>query len=1029
MGYDIVLGGGTPVSAAAISAVLAAAGPFDLVSKASQKVADQFDVRNWPRANPAMRITDADIDMLAAGGAVDITQKLKAAIDDLTAWAITQDPDGAGAMLVESRPVLKLPFGLYKAKTAAYANIDCKRISLEFEPGSIVWTEGLGSNALFLFKETTDTPSLPDSGPRLKGAMFYGKDAVVYGPNYIANSRVLEIGSPYFEMSDCVFYNYDKAWTYSSFSYIHKYNRIMVRNGNIGWSWPKQFLTSGEGITHNFCSYSNNNIGLDIANLADTDADGVGDASWGSMSCWFNFCSIDYNVQNHLVIHAGNVQENDVLTNVTLMATHLETDAATSGTSTARILNFGSLNLIGCYHWENDSTYPYFIDTNYPGRTTLVGCFRGLPNSGLLNDVWCTGNGRYSGYANEQRYGGDVKITATFVDRRADLQLSDARIQLATTTTPLIRDGVMYLATYPGVVTGTLANQAARQANYTALQAAADYADANGLSVHVERYTFQFEGGRTDANGVKLGLQFPKGCRGVLGSDGGGAIFAQYDPSHAGVTLGTTIAGTGQVTYNGYFKDWAVENRATATIVGTVSGSVLTVTGVASGTVKVGQALYLAGTISSTYTISSFGTGTGGTGTYNLSGSPGTITSNTMLLIETTTAGIIFGSHSNGHFERIGVSGFSATKPWVGAKFVAMYGFFSNILDGCRFAGGALSMLQYTLNSGTGCVWNNTYIGGGGSTGTGPGHYCVGPVVDIDSGGNNGIWNQLNVEWVSSSIIMRCRATPAQVFNSVHIEGCQLSGASPTVFDIIANSTPMKSLFNGIRLENVDIRSTGGGGKVSGAGSAVSIFRISGGACFEANTVHWFTGNTIAAGTYGTCDINLNLLIESGIVNGSFGQAAIRQFFISWSNSTFFTTSGIDLDATLPRGIYGIVNAFSEYIYNRGRSQTRSASVYVPVADTNFTTYGVHRLARIRNNSPITADRKIIISDKIAASGIGSTSPREPGDPVLVFRDAGCTGAFNLLVRDNTDTNSIATLAAASTEAFVSWNGTTVTTS
>ena len=70
-------------------------------------------------------------------------------------------------------------------------------------------------------------------------------------------------------------------------------------------------------------------------------------------------------------------------------------------------------------------------------------------------------------------------------------------------------------------------------------------------------------------------------------------------------------------------------NETFANFTGSISGTVLTVSAVSSGTIINGMALSYSG-LTPPITISSFGTGTGGTGTYNLSTSGGTITSRAM---------------------------------------------------------------------------------------------------------------------------------------------------------------------------------------------------------------------------------------------------------------------------------------------------------------------------------------------------------------------------------------------------------------
>jgi len=68
---------------------------------------------------------------------------------------------------------------------------------------------------------------------------------------------------------------------------------------------------------------------------------------------------------------------------------------------------------------------------------------------------------------------------------------------------------------------------------------------------------------------------------------------------------------------NTYTNISGVTNE-TAQFTGSVSGTVLTVTAMTSGTISVGQSLFFSGS-PNLLTISSFGTGTGGVGTYNIS--------------------------------------------------------------------------------------------------------------------------------------------------------------------------------------------------------------------------------------------------------------------------------------------------------------------------------------------------------------------------------------------------------------------------
>ena len=108
--------------------------------------------------------------------------------------------------------------------------------------------------------------------------------------------------------------------------------------------------------------------------------------------------------------------------------------------------------------------------------------------------------------------------------------------------------------------------------------------------------------GATGATGEigATGLQGPQGATGLTGATGATGLYGPL-PNVGGIT--------GSVQYN---------DNAPANFTATISGTVMTVTIVASGVIQVGQLLSGPGVPAYTY-IDSLGTGTGGTGTYNLS--------------------------------------------------------------------------------------------------------------------------------------------------------------------------------------------------------------------------------------------------------------------------------------------------------------------------------------------------------------------------------------------------------------------------
>lgn len=119
-----------------------------------------------------------------------------------------------------------------------------------------------------------------------------------------------------------------------------------------------------------------------------------------------------------------------------------------------------------------------------------------------------------------------------------------------------------------------------------------------------------------------------------LAAIGQSAILTQqaYQPTQQGANSPPTIyfykigpdRNIGTPNRNG------VQGQGACSFTGSIAGTVLTVTGIVSGTLNVNQGLVGAG-ISTNIIITSFGTGSGGEGTYNLNQSPGTIPSEAML--------------------------------------------------------------------------------------------------------------------------------------------------------------------------------------------------------------------------------------------------------------------------------------------------------------------------------------------------------------------------------------------------------------
>jgi hypothetical protein len=113
---------------------------------------------------------------------------------------------------------------------------------------------------------------------------------------------------------------------------------------------------------------------------------------------------------------------------------------------------------------------------------------------------------------------------------------------------------------------------------------------------------------------------------------GQGSILCQqnYQPTQQGInTAPTLFVYKVSDELMGFPAQQSVQGIGAANFTGSISGSVLTVTAVSAGTLAANQQITWTGSPTNV-AITSLGTGTGGTGTYNLNYAVGTVTSQAM---------------------------------------------------------------------------------------------------------------------------------------------------------------------------------------------------------------------------------------------------------------------------------------------------------------------------------------------------------------------------------------------------------------
>lgn len=511
---------------------------------------------------------------------------------------------------------------------------------------------------------------------------------------------------------------------------------------------------------------------------------------------------------------------------------------------------------------------------------------------------------------------------------------------------PTIITGSVNLATWPGVTTGALADNAARIANGTAIQEALDNAHTNKKYVEAPGGAYHYNASRVSsftsgsAYNINVGLQVRHEVAGLHGqfSYSGGTVFVQWAGDHPALTFGDADGRVSAVgtEYKGFMA----------------------------------------------------GHGAGVT-------------------MGTNSRGLLIGAMFQCQFDQIRYDKFCGggnTKPYIGWDHVQTPGawFFSNRVGTLFVDAGQQNIFRMKVNS-TGNTFDNVYIGR--DEGGGP-PLVNGSVFDVEDG-QQGTFRQLNIEWTDSSNLLSVVNTRGLLIDSLHIEGCDMMGANPSVFYNEISTVNLRS----VQLFDVAFESA----KLTGTPSIFSSWGS--GQTHVENLDARFHVNP--ATTYGYA--NTRFRVHNPATDaGQKPNVKIKHLYVQGH------TAGLDLDTTLPGGTFGEVYQLSDYDWDRSRSRTQNASLLV-ASNASIIMYGAHQHSQAVFNTAITADRKAILSNKLAPSGFGSTINCAVGDTREVSRLKECTGSFNVYVMDSADTTVLATLSVSASDQTIRliFNGTT----
>lgn len=338
--------------------------------------------------------------------------------------------------------------------------------------------------------------------------------------------------------------------------------------------------------------------------------------------------------------------------------------------------------------------------------------------------------------------------------------------------------------------------------------------------------------------------------------------------------------------------------------------------------------------------------------------------------------------------------------------------FFSNRIGTLVSKSGQAHLFRMDSN-GTGCEWANLYFGGV-STAGGAGTFgarlalSAEPVfINTPEFGHAG---QFNIEWCSSSgQTAALRADNCDVLDiaCLHIEGNQLNNFDGRMMIATAsrvNIGSVKMLDNWIAAVN--------------ATGTPSLLRVYGNSNVSIDQFYarW---NGSGYNAEAVASMAFQLYRDDSTIVGRKPLIGIGDFLASGN------TGALSIDAntagTAP-GSSGAISSFQSYQFNKDRSRTVGATIQM--GNSNLTVYGVHRLAKVAASVALTANRTLTLSDKLAASGAGSTSTRMAGDIIEVHRTGA--GAFDLIVSDQAAAVLFTFTGAASAGTVKSfeWSGT-----
>ncbi len=574
---------------------------------------------------------------------------------------------------------------------------------------------------------------------------------------------------------------------------------------------------------------------------------------------------------------------------------------------------------------------------------------------------------------------------------------------------PAIVRGTIRGATVNGLTVGVGMSAAVRTANHTALQAALNYAVSNGKFFELEPNVYEII---SPTGGVGLQVTPTAVNNDFVWRGTRQSRIIQYGSNVSVLTIGDPTGGTLARGFDmrGLRVEYGVAQGAVIT--GSISGTTLTVTAVASApasyanNVAVGQTLSGSGVTAGT-TITALGTGTGGTGTYTVSASQ-TVASTTINAVATNANTLQMGSMVNCNVSSVNVGGpYSGTDAYYpgycGVLFNDGQGtgnpyytgsdqFFSCTFEDYR-VDGATYCLVYVGSEGTGSIFRNWYCHNGFLNDPQPlytGWLCAGAV--------DGIFQQINIEAVSANQIMTLGTMRGSHWDDIHIESALLTGNNPTFLSTGSNRCTFESLnFGG----TISPSATGTASLISTYQEDVDVFRNVQIGLSASPSIPFYIFNPGGLG-----DTN-PLLVAENIIADDFNASGWR--------------ANCGIDPNLPIANFAMPQAVARYRFGVAGSYIEGAQI--PSITANYTHYACSEDALIYVPASLAASITITLANKRRLSGLGSSLTPRLGATVTIRRLTGAA-ANSLLIVDQAGSTTLVTNTAAGTSMLFTWNGT-----